>query len=223
MLEVDISTTRGEAAITAKFNVAEGVTALFGSSGSGKTTVLSAIAGVITPREGRIALNGTVLFDSARGIDVAPERRRIGTVFQDRRLFPHLSVARNLAYGYDILPPAQREQNFDTIVELLGLASVLNRRPQTLSGGEQQRVAIGRALLMSPHALLMDEPLASLDARRKDEILPYIERLRDSIRLPIVYVTHDEREVARLASKTVTFRDGQAIDIVTEVPAADDR
>jgi molybdate transport system ATP-binding protein len=204
MLEVDVATVRGEAQVAAAFTVDDGITALFGPSGAGKSTILGMIAGTVKPRRGRIALNGETLFDAAASVDVAPERRRIGTVFQDRRLFPHLAVAGNLRYGHDLLSPAARIQQFDDVVALLGLGGLLARKPTTLSGGEQQRVAIGRALLMSPRALLMDEPLASLDARRKDEILPYLERLRDAVRLPIVYVTHDEREVQRLAKRVVT-------------------
>ncbi|MBM3514052.1 MAG: ATP-binding cassette domain-containing protein [Alphaproteobacteria bacterium] len=214
MLEVDVATTRGEAAIEARFKIDEGVTALFGPSGSGKTTVLSMIAGIIRPRSGRVLLDGQALFDADRGIDIPPERRHIGVVFQDRRLFPHLSVAGNLNYGFRLVPHAERVQSFNDVVALLGLDRLLERKPLTLSGGEQQRVAIGRALLMSPRVLLMDEPLASLDGRRKDEILPYLEKLRDAVRLPIVYVTHDQREVSRLARRTLEMRDGCAREVV---------
>jgi molybdate transport system ATP-binding protein len=212
MLEVDAETMRGEIVVRAAFAADIGVTALFGPSGAGKTTILNMIAGIVRPTRGRIVLHGRVLFDADAGIDRAPEQRRIGYVFQDRRLFPHLTAERNLLYGYRLLAPEQRRERPEAVVELLGLAGFLRRRPQSLSGGEQQRVAIGRALLMSPDLLLMDEPLASLDAARKAEILPYIERLRDHVRLPIVYVSHDEREVARLAAKRVDVADGQALE-----------
>jgi molybdate transport system ATP-binding protein len=212
MLEIDAETVRGEFTVRTRFTADVGVTALFGPSGAGKTTILNMIAGTVRPQCGRIVLHGRVLFDAQTGIDLAPESRRVGYVFQDRRLFPHLSVERNLLYGYRLLAPRARIQQPDDVIALLGLAGVLQRRPTSLSGGEQQRVAIGRALLMSPEALLMDEPLASLDAARKAEILPYIERLREHVRLPIVYVSHDEREVARLAAKRIDVDDGQAVD-----------
>jgi len=209
-LEIDTTVARGDLIITASFTAPDGVTALFGQSGAGKTTILNMIAGVVRPRSGRIILNGQTLFDADKRIDIAPEHRRIGYVFQDRRLFPHLSVMKNLTFGYNLLAPLARTQKPDDVIALLELAPLLSRKPASLSGGEQQRVAIGRALLTSPLALLMDEPLASLDARRKAEILPYLERLRDNVRLPIVYVSHDEREVKRLAARTVAVIDGQA-------------
>jgi molybdate transport system ATP-binding protein len=213
MLDVDINTLRGEFAVEARFTTDHGITALFGPSGSGKTTILSAIAGVVRPRQGRIVLNDRVLFDAAAHINLAPEHRRIGTVFQDRRLFPHLSVEGNLLYGYNRLAPQARAQHPADVIAMLELSPFLGRKPLSLSGGEQQRVAIGRALLMSPQLLLMDEPLASLDARRKAEILPYLERLRDSATMPILYVSHDEREVARLAKRTIAVADGRAMTL----------
>ncbi|MBL8645015.1 MAG: molybdenum ABC transporter ATP-binding protein [Rhodospirillaceae bacterium] len=210
MLEIDASALRGEITITAAFTADNGVTALFGPSGAGKTTILNMIAGVVRPQSGKIVLDGRVLFDSAARINVAMEQRHIGYVFQDRRLFPHLSVQSNLIYGYNLLAPDQRAQKPEAVIALLDLAHLLARKPATLSGGEQQRVAIGRALLTSPRVLLMDEPLASLDAARKAEILPYLERLRDTIRLPILYVSHDEREVQRLAARVIAVADGVA-------------
>jgi molybdate transport system ATP-binding protein len=212
MLEVNVATQRGDFTVEARFTADVGITALFGPSGAGKTSILGMIAGVVRPRTGRITLHGRPLFDAAAGIDLAPEHRRIGVVFQDRRLFPHLSVEGNLLYGFRRTAPERRTQRPEDIVALLELGALLKRRPASLSGGEQQRVAIGRALLMSPEALLMDEPLASLDARRKAEIMPYLERLRGQIRLPILYVSHDEREVARLAQRTVAVVDGRAFD-----------
>jgi molybdate transport system ATP-binding protein len=210
MLEINAFALRGDFKVEARFTLDRGITALFGPSGSGKSTILGMIAGVVKPREGRIVLDGRVLFDAATGLNLAPEARRIGTVFQDRRLFPHLSVEGNLTYGFNLLPPEARVQQPADVIALLELQPFLTRKPATLSGGEQQRVAIGRALLMNPLLLLMDEPLASLDARRKAEILPYLERLRDTVKLPILYVSHDEREVTRLTQRIITVNDGVA-------------
>jgi molybdate transport system ATP-binding protein len=211
MLEVNVSTLRGEFTVEAHFQADNGITALFGPSGSGKTTILSMIAGVVRPTRGHISVNGRMLFNADQKLDVPPEHRRVGYVFQDRRLFPHLSVEANLHYGFERTAADERTQKPADIIAMLDLGGFLARRPMSLSGGEQQRVAIGRALLMSPHVLLMDEPLASLDAKRKAEILPYLERLRDSIKLPILYVSHDDREVARLAKRTIPVADGQAL------------
>jgi molybdate transport system ATP-binding protein len=211
MLSVDISVVRGETAVSATFTANTGVTALFGPSGAGKTTILSMIAGAVRPHTGAITLHGKTLFDAAQRIDVPMEQRRIGYVFQDRRLFPHLSVHSNLLYGYKLLPQQTRTQTPDDVIALLDLEKFLTRRPATLSGGEQQRVAIGRALLTSPHLLLMDEPLASLDSLRKAEILPYLERLKDAVKLPILYVSHDEREVQRLAAQVIPVTEGRAV------------
>lgn len=201
--EITVTKQRGERRIQLAFTAGEGLTALFGPSGAGKTSVLHMVAGVLRPDSGRIVVSGTVLFDSALGLDLAPEARRAGYIFQDGRLFPHMTVQANLLYGHRLTPPADRYVEPEHVVGLLGLAPLLNRRPSTLSGGEAQRVAIGRALLASPRFLLMDEPLASLDRRRKEEILVLIERLRDEFRLPILYVTHDEREVVRLAATRI--------------------
>jgi molybdate transport system ATP-binding protein len=186
-----------------------GVTALFGPSGSGKSTTLAAAAGLLRPDACRIALDGRVLADTAAGIWLPPERRRIGLVFQDARLFPHMSVATNLRYGQRRAPAGGI--GLDDIVDLLGIAALLARRPRTLSGGERQRVAIGRALLAHPHLLLMDEPLASLDTALKAEILPYIARLKTALRLPVLYVTHAMEEVVRLADSLVLIERGQTL------------
>jgi molybdate transport system ATP-binding protein len=201
-----------------------GVTALFGTSGAGKTSLVNMLAGLARPARGRIVLDGTVLFDSDGGIDLPANRRRLGYVFQEGRLFPHLSVRGNLLYGYRRAPRGERTLQLDEIVELLGVGQLLARRPGRLSGGEKQRVAIGRALLAQPRLLLMDEPLASLDAARKDEILPFIERLRDRVRLPIVYVTHDLREIIRLADTVALVEDGRvtAVGTVDEILARGD-
>lgn len=191
------------------FEAPKGVTALFGRSGSGKTTVVNAVAGLLRPDAGRIVLDETVLLDSARQVFLPPHRRRLGYVFQEGRLFPHLTVSQNLRYA-QWFAPAKRRRDFDRVVELLGLGSLLDRRPLYLSGGEKQRVAIGRALLSAPSMLLMDEPLAALDTARKAEILPWLERLRDETHLPILYVSHSLPEVARLAT-TVVLLDGGRI------------
>ncbi|MGE0876850.1 MAG: molybdenum ABC transporter ATP-binding protein [Burkholderiales bacterium] len=198
-----------------------GITALFGRSGCGKTTILNFIAGLSRPDRGRIALGDRVLFDSARGIDVPAPERRIGYVFQDGLLLPHLSVRQNLVYGRFFTPHAERWAKFDAIVGLLGLEPLLARRPHRLSGGERQRVAIGRALLASPRLLLMDEPLASLDTPRKAEILYYIEYLRDELRIPLVYVSHAIEEVVRLADRLIVISAGKALaaGTVTELSA----
>ncbi len=179
------------------------VIALAGHSGAGKTSVLHAIAGLLTPREGRIEIDGRCLFDSARGIDVPAHQRHVGYVFQDTRLFPHLDVRRNLGYG--------RRRNgppgivFDDVVALLGIAALLKRRTGNLSGGEAQRVALGRALLSQPRILLLDEPLSSLDHARREELIPYLQRVRDETTLPIVYVSHSSDEVGRLTGAIHTL------------------
>jgi molybdate transport system ATP-binding protein len=188
-----------------------GVTCLFGISGAGKTTVLSAIAGAIRPSRGRIALGGEVLFDAAVGIDVAMERRGIGWVFQDARLFPHLSVAANLAYGERRARDRPRRVDAGEVAAVLGIEGLMDRRPRDLSGGERQRVAVGRALLSQPRLLLMDEPLSALDAPRKAEILPFLERLKAAFDLPVLYVTHSFAEVTRLADRLVVMEAGRVV------------
>lgn len=199
------------------FTAPPGVTALFGRSGSGKTSVINAVAGLLTPDRGRIALDDTVLFDSASGRFLPPHRRRMGYVFQDARLFPHLTVRQNLLYG-QWFAGAGQAADLRRIVELLDIAALLPRRPGHLSGGERQRVAIGRAILSQPRLLLMDEPLAALDEPRKAEILPYLERLRDELGVPILYVSHVMAEVARLATTVVLIDAGR---VTAAGPAAD--
>lgn len=209
--DIDVEARRGAFHIAAAFQAAPGITALFGPSGAGKTSILNMIAGVMKPARGRIAVDGQVLFDSAARIDVKPERRRVGYIFQDARLFPHMSVENNLLYGFKLAPPEGRYASPEHVTALLGISHLLARRPASLSGGEQQRVAIGRAILASPRLLLMDEPLASLDDARKQEVLPYIERLRDDLKIPILYVTHARAEVDRLAAAIVTIENGRVL------------
>lgn len=202
-LTVNIRHRLGAFALDAAFTAEGGVTALFGRSGSGKTSLIRSIAGLIHPDHGHVALDGRVLTDTDQNIFVPRHRRRFGYVFQEARLFPHLSVRHNLGYGRWFAPKTTDRDDFDSVVDLLGLGPLLERRPGKLSGGEKQRVAIGRALLSNPRLLLMDEPLAALDEERKAEILPYLERLRDETKIPIVYVSHAIAEVARLASRVV--------------------
>ena len=211
MLQVDIKLRRGEFALDAQFTApTPGVTALFGRSGCGKTTLVNLLAGLITDGRGRLAIDDEVWFDSARGICMPAQRRRIGYVFQDARLFPHYTVRGNLLYG---APPATRAGStaFDEVVGLLGLEALLLRRPGALSGGERQRVALGRALLAQPRLLLLDEPLASLDASRRGEVLPYLARLRDHFAIPMVFVSHQFDEVLRLATHLVVMDQGHIV------------
>lgn len=213
-LEVDISGMIGSLAVAARFRAEPGVTALFGRSGAGKSTILKMIAGMARPEEGRIAAGERVLFDSKAGIDLPARARGIGFVFQEDRLFPHLSVRRNLTYARwagrrRVLRPLEE------VVALLGLETHLDRYPETLSGGERQRVAIGRALLAEPELLLMDEPLSSLDRARRAEILPYLEAVAAEARIPVLYVSHETDEVARLADRVVAVEGGQALTMGT--------
>lgn len=201
--DVEVTLRRGAAQFSYEFHTGKGLTALFGPSGAGKTSLLDAIAGLVRPTSGRIAVAGTTLFDRQRRIDLKPEQRRCGYVFQDLRLFPHKTVRGNLAFGWKLAPPEQRWLDFDTALEFLGIGHLMDRMPATLSGGEAQRVAIGRALLSGPRFLLMDEPLASVDAARRGEILSLIERIRDELELPILYVSHDRPEVERLAGHII--------------------
>ena len=224
-LEVDIDHVREHFRLTARFSSAPGLTALFGRSGSGKSTLIDIIGGLVRPTRGRVAIDGQVLVDTERGVFVPSHRRRVGYVFQDSRLFPHLSVRNNLLYGrWFSRPDGGASGDLASVVKLLDIGPLLDRRPDFLSGGEKQRVAIGRALLAHPRLLLMDEPLASLDEARRAEILPYIERLRDDAGVPIVYVSHSAAEVARLATTVVILTEGKVTavgPVVDILPLAD--
>ena len=208
-LEVALRHRLGDFRLQAEFAAPEGVTVLFGRSGSGKTSVVNAVAGLLRPEAGRVSVGARVLQDSARGLWLPPHRRRLGYVFQEARLFPHLTVAQNLRFGRWFAPRGADLPDESRVVEMLGIGALLKRRPGQLSGGERQRVAIGRALLAGPELLLADEPLAALDEARKAEILPYFERLRDEAMVPVLYVTHSPAEVARLATTVVVMEDGR--------------
>ncbi len=210
-LEVTLSKRLEQFTLDVAFESAVPVLGLFGRSGSGKTTLINCLAGIATPDKGRIAINGTLLFDSERGINLPPEKRRIGYVFQDALLFPHLSVERNLHYGMRLQQSSDGSIAPRDVIGLLGLEKLLARRPATLSGGEKQRVAIGRALLANPRILLMDEPLASLDGERRHEILSYIEMLRDRLPIAIVFVSHSVSEVTRLADDLLLLAEGRIL------------
>jgi molybdate transport system ATP-binding protein len=211
MLVVEVEKKLGEFAVNALFASESGATVLFGPSGAGKTSVINMIAGLLKPDRGRIVLDDEVLFDDAARIDVPAWRRRIGCVFQEGRLFPHFSVRHNLTYGRWMGGHTADPAAFAHVVELLDIGHLLDRRPGKLSGGERQRVAVGRALLMRPRLLLLDEPLASLDAARKQDILPYLERLRDDGSVPMIYVSHDAAEVTRIATRVVRVDAGKVV------------
>jgi molybdate transport system ATP-binding protein len=212
-VEVLARTRLGDFALDARFTSDSRVTAIFGPSGSGKTSVLNVIAGLLRPQHGRVVVDGAVLTDTEAGIFAPPHRRRIGYVFQESRLFPNLSVKGNLLYGRLFTARRGRYGSVDEVVELLDLGRLLRRGVQALSGGEKQRVAIGRALLASPRLLLLDEPLSSLDEKRKQEVMPYLERLRDEARVPIIYVSHVLAEIERLAARAVAMADGKVLTV----------
>ncbi|MBW0004266.1 MAG: molybdenum ABC transporter ATP-binding protein, partial [Hyphomicrobiales bacterium] len=229
-LRIDIRVPRGDFRLDARFELpATGVIAVLGPSGSGKTTLMSAIAGIVKPHDGVIALADEVLFDSDRNVDLPIEARGCGVVFQDARLFPHLSVEQNLAYGLLRRRGRAIAQHTGHVTEMLGIGHLAKRRPATLSGGERQRVAIGRALLSQPRLLLLDEPISAVDPDRKGEILPYLERLHDEANVPIVYVSHALDEVLRLADQVVLIGGGRceaagpAALVLSDHPVAGER
>ena len=210
MISVRVRHRQGDFRIDAAFTAGGGVTALFGPSGSGKTSLVEMIAGLTRPDDALITFDGTVWNDTAKRIFVPPHRRRIGYVFQEGRLFPHMTARQNLLYGRFFSPKAEWNISEREVVDLLGIERLLDQRPATLSGGEKQRVAIGRALLSAPRLILMDEPLSALDRARRQEILPYIERIRDVVKIPVIYVSHALDEVARLANRVVLLDEGRA-------------
>lgn len=212
MLTLDLEYTRGDFHLAVQAGLDCPVTGIFGPSGCGKSTLLALIAGLLTPTRGRITLDGDALVDTARGILLPPQARHIGIVFQDARLFPHLSVRDNLLYGFQRRAPSARHFSLDDIARLLEIDALLARRPHQLSGGERQRVALGRAVLYSPRLLLLDEPLSSLDGRLKEQILPFLARIRDVIRLPMCYVSHDMNEIRTLTDQVLHLRDGRLVD-----------
>ncbi len=214
MLKVSIIKLQGAFSVNASFvDDGTGITALFGRSGAGKTSVINMIAGLVRPDEGHISVHGKTFFDSETKIDIPTHKRRFGYIFQDGRLFPHLSVKSNLTYGMKLVRPSERYVEFEQVVELLGIGHLLERRPSKLSGGEKQRVAIGRSLLTSPQLLLMDEPLASLDDERKCEVLPFIARLPKAFSVPILYVSHSVDEIITLADRVVIMDSGSTVAV----------
>ncbi len=221
-LSVNIQHRLGDTHFDLSFEAPDGLTVLFGRSGTGKTTVINAVAGLLRPDAGRIIVDDRMLFDSSAGINLPVHKRRLGYVFQDARLFPHLSVLQNLKFGQWFAPRGARKVSLPRVVEMLGIGDLLERRPVGLSGGEKQRIAIGRALLAGPELILADEPLAALDDARKAEILPYFETLRDETKVPILYVSHSAVEVARLATTVVALengkiaRHGSAADVLSD-------
>lgn len=212
-LSVDVKARRGGFALDVAFEASPGVTALFGPSGAGKTTILNLVAGILRPDAGRIVLENRVLCDVAGGIMVPAHLRRVGYVFQNAQLFPHLTVEQNINFGRWFTPADPGALSPDLVTGVLGIAGLLKRRPATLSGGEAQRVALARALLASPHILLMDEPLAGLDDERRNEIMTLIERVRDEFKVPVIYVTHIRGEVRRLATRVVRLNAGKVVTV----------
>ena len=211
MLSVDLKHPLEGFDLDVTFDAPPGLTVLFGRSGSGKTTVINAVAGLLQADQARVEVNGQTLCDTAQGHWLPPHKRRLGYVFQEGRLFPHLTVSQNLRFGRWFAPKDAPREDMGGVIEMLGIGPLLHRRPASLSGGEKQRVAIGRALLASPRLILADEPLAALDEARKAEILPYFERLRDESDIPILYVSHSPAEVARLATTLVALDAGRVV------------
>jgi molybdate transport system ATP-binding protein len=223
LLFLDVEKRLGDFRLAARFETEARVTALFGPSGAGKTTIINMIAGLLAPDRGRIMYRGKLLFDAAGKVNLPPHRRQFGYVFQDGRLFPHLTVRGNLEYGRRMYRLKRDAGELERVVAMLDIGHLSDRRPGKLSGGERQRVAIGRALLMRPQLLLLDEPLASLDAARKAEIMPYLERLRDEAQVPMIYVTHQADDARRLAATVVRVEAGRVaavggLELLPSVP-----
>lgn len=211
MLDIDLELKQGAFILQGQLTLEQPVSGLFGPSGCGKSTLLRAVAGLARPTGGHIRLDGVTLFDAERGIDLPAHRRQVGMVFQDSQLFPHLSVEHNLLYGFNLLPQAERQFTLAQVVELLDIGHLLRRRPRHLSGGERQRVALGRTLLASPRLLLLDEPLAALDEGRKQQILPFLRRVRDELRLPMLYVSHAINEILYLTPYLAVMEKGRVL------------
>jgi molybdate transport system ATP-binding protein len=209
MLSLDLTARRGEFELRARAEFGTGVTGILGPSGCGKSTLLALIAGLLHPERGYIRLADEALVDTHQALFAPAWRRHMGLVFQDGLLFPHLSVRSNLRYGYRGLPPGERRLGFETVTDLLEITPLLERRPAQLSGGERQRVALGRALLYSPRLLLLDEPLASLDQRLKEQILPFLRRVKEEIGIPMIFVTHSQEEVDYLADHILPMTPGR--------------
>ncbi|WP_300035189.1 molybdenum ABC transporter ATP-binding protein [uncultured Roseobacter sp.] len=209
MLSVRVTQTFCEFTLDAAFEAPRGITVLYGRSGTGKTSIINAVAGLLNTASGRVTIGDRVLFDTEQGIWVPPHKRRVGYIFQEGRLFPHLTVRQNLLYGRRFAPRTAAPESPDRVIEMLGIHHLLDRRPALLSGGEKQRVAIGRALLASPEIILADEPLAALDDARKSDILPYFERIRDEVSVPVLYVSHSASEVTRLATTVIALESGR--------------
>ncbi|MEM5476329.1 molybdenum ABC transporter ATP-binding protein [Pacificibacter sp. AS14] len=210
-LSISIQHAFADFALDVAFEAPKGLTVLYGRSGSGKSTIINAVSGLIRPHRAKISIDGQVLQDSAAGLFKSAHKRKLGYIFQDSRLFPHLTVARNLDYGARAARRSVDAMQRARVIEMLGIGNLLDRKPSALSGGEKQRVAIGRALLADPQLILADEPLSSLDAARKAEILPYFERVRDETDIPIIYVSHSANEVARLATTVIALENGKVI------------
>lgn len=208
MLDFDFLHARGAFTLCAQARIDGGVTGIVGPSGSGKSTLLALLAGLLRPSQGRLQIDDETLVDTACGVCVPAWRRHVGLVFQDGQLFPHMSVRRNLLYGFDRLDAGQRRLDLDTVTALLDIAPLLDRRPALLSGGERQRVALGRALLYSPRLLLLDEPLSSLDERLKQQILPFLKRIKDDTGIPMLFVSHARTEVDYLADRVLSMEGG---------------
>ena len=213
MIEIEMQKQLGSLAIKARLELEnQEILALFGPSGSGKTSIINMIAGLLKPDQGRIMVRERLLFSTDRKIDLAPEKRGLGYIFQDGRLFPHLSVRSNLNYGLNLVPVSDRRLAFDEVVSVLGIEKLLDRRPHNLSGGEKQRVAIGRALLTSPKLLLMDEPLTSVDEERKQDILALIRTIPAKFDIPIIYVSHYPDEIDILSARLVRIKNGRTLN-----------
>lgn len=211
MLELNFTFQRGAFSLRAAQILDMPITGILGASGSGKSTLLALIAGLLKPQQGTIRLNQAILCDNQRKIWLPPHQRHIGLVFQDGQLLPHLSVRKNLLYGYNNVPPDQRRFSLDAIVDLLEISSLLHRRPNALSGGEKQRVALGRAVLYSPELLLLDEPLSALDERLKQQILPFFLRIYAECKIPMIYVTHALSEVNYLTDAQMRVENGELV------------